>query len=64
VRINPKSPAVPGDLYLKPVAAPLDNPALNDFLRANTHLDRSHPFALTLYGEDGLLLEGLFFPLK
>jgi hypothetical protein len=64
VRINPKSPAVPGDLYLKPVAAPLDNPALNDFLRANTHLDRSHAFALTLYSESGLLLEGLFFPLK
>ena len=64
VRINPKDGAVPGDIYLRPVPIPLDNPALNDFLRANPHLDREHAFSLKLYGEDGLLLEGLFFPLK
>lgn len=65
VRINPKDSAVPGDIYLKPLTGPLPESAdLNEFLRANSHLDRGHPFTLTLYGDHGLLLEGLFFPLK
>lgn len=65
VRLNPKSAAVPGDIYLRPLTggAP-DSPTLREFLRANPQLDRAHPFALTLYGDGGLLLEATFFPLK
>ncbi len=65
VRINPKSSAVPGDIYLEPLEEVReDDSALSRFLRANPQLDRAHPFTLKIYGEGGLLLEGLFFPLK